>query len=152
MKARINGINLHYQVHGQGEPVLFIHGFPLSGELWTPAVERLGTGCSLVIPDLRGLGQSESTICRNPGLRLPMKSFRCPKAPRISSTANRNSQDLGVLASANGDIAAALGHADTRITEKHYAHLMPNYVADTIRANLPTFSDNKSKVRRIKRS
>lgn len=34
-------------------------------------------------------------------------------------------------------IAAALGHADTRITERHYAHLMPSYVADTIRANLP---------------
>lgn len=49
-------------------------------------------------------------------------------------------------------IAAALGHADTRITEKHYAHLMPNYVADTIKAKLPTFSDEKSKVRRIKRN
>ncbi len=48
-------------------------------------------------------------------------------------------------------IAAALGHSDTRITEKHYAHLMPNYVADTIRANLPAFFDKKSKVRRLKR-
>jgi len=48
-------------------------------------------------------------------------------------------------------IAAALGHSDTRITEKHYAHLMPNYVADTIRANLPAFGDKKSKVRRLKR-
>jgi integrase len=34
-------------------------------------------------------------------------------------------------------IAAQLGHADTRMTEKHYAHLAPSYVADTIRANLP---------------
>jgi integrase len=33
-------------------------------------------------------------------------------------------------------IAAQLGHADTRITEKHYAHLAPNYVADTVRAAL----------------
>ena len=48
-------------------------------------------------------------------------------------------------------IAAALGHSDTRITEKHYAHLMPNYVADTIRANLPAFGDKISKVRRLKR-
>ncbi len=48
-------------------------------------------------------------------------------------------------------IASALGHADTRITEKHYAHLAPSFVADTIRANLPTFSDKKSKVRRLKR-
>lgn len=34
-------------------------------------------------------------------------------------------------------IADQLGHADTRMTERHYAHLSPNYVADTIRANLP---------------
>lgn len=31
-----------------------------------------------------------------------------------------------------------LGHADIRMTERHYAHLVPNYVADTVRANLPT--------------
>ena len=35
-------------------------------------------------------------------------------------------------------IADVLGHADTRTTEKHCAHLLPSYVADTIRANLPT--------------
>jgi hypothetical protein len=28
--------------------------------------------------------------------------------------------------------------ADTRMTEKHYAHLAPRYVADTIRAQFPT--------------
>lgn len=37
-----------------------------------------------------------------------------------------------------GVIAAQLGHADTRMTEKHYAHLAPSYVADTIRAALPS--------------
>jgi hypothetical protein len=31
-------------------------------------------------------------------------------------------------------IAAQLGHADTRMVEKHYGHLAPNYVADTVRA------------------
>lgn len=36
-----------------------------------------------------------------------------------------------------GVIAAQLGHADTRMTEKHYAHLAPNYVADTVRAAFP---------------
>ena len=34
-------------------------------------------------------------------------------------------------------IARQLGHADTRMTEKHYAHLAPNYVADTIREGFP---------------
>lgn len=36
-----------------------------------------------------------------------------------------------------GVIAAQLGHSDTRMTEKHYAHLTPSHVADTIRASLP---------------
>jgi integrase len=35
-------------------------------------------------------------------------------------------------------IAEQLGHADTRMTEKHYAHLSGGYVADTIRAHFPT--------------
>jgi len=30
-------------------------------------------------------------------------------------------------------IAAQLGHADTRMVEKHYGHLAPSYVADTVR-------------------
>ena len=31
-------------------------------------------------------------------------------------------------------IAEALGHADERITRRHYAHLSKSYVADTVRA------------------
>lgn len=42
-----------------------------------------------------------------------------------------------------GVIAAQLGHADTRMTEKHYAHLAPSYVAETIRANLPTMGGDE---------
>jgi integrase len=36
-----------------------------------------------------------------------------------------------------GVIAAQLGHSDTRMTERHYTHLSPNYVAETVRAALP---------------
>jgi integrase len=36
-----------------------------------------------------------------------------------------------------GVIAAQLGHQDTRMTERHYAHLAPSYVAETIRAQFP---------------
>jgi integrase len=35
-------------------------------------------------------------------------------------------------------IAAQLGHANTVVTERHYAHLSPNYVAEAVRAALPT--------------
>ncbi len=49
-------------------------------------------------------------------------------------------------------IAEALGHTDTRMTSRHYAHLIPSYVADTIRAHLPAFGagerDNVATLRR----
>ena len=50
-------------------------------------------------------------------------------------------------------IAAALGHGDTRMTARHYAHLQPDFVAQTVRANLPTFpeSPTPAKVRRLRR-
>jgi hypothetical protein len=38
-------------------------------------------------------------------------------------------------------IARQLGHSDTRMTERHYAHLAPNYVSDTIRANFPRLTE-----------
>jgi integrase len=36
-------------------------------------------------------------------------------------------------------IAQNLGHADTRMVEKHYGHLSPSYIADAIRAAAPRF-------------
>src|SRR5262249_28067024 len=36
-------------------------------------------------------------------------------------------------------VAAALGHADTRMGSKHYGHLAQSYVADAIRAAAPRF-------------
>jgi integrase len=48
-------------------------------------------------------------------------------------------------------IAKQLGHADTRMTEKHYAHLSPSYVADTIRQNFPTLGiAEEGNVRKLK--
>jgi integrase len=49
-------------------------------------------------------------------------------------------------------IARQLGHTDTRMTERHYAHLAPNYVADTIRANFPNLTGAASNVLPIRRA
>lgn len=81
-------------------------------------------------------------------------AFACKKAqiePSISFKALRTT--YGSLLALQGVplqvIAAALGHADTRITEKHYAHLLPNYVADMIRGSLPTFETAEEKKRQL---
>lgn len=36
-------------------------------------------------------------------------------------------------------VARNLGHADTRMVEKHYGHLAPSYVADAVRSSAPRF-------------
>jgi integrase len=40
-------------------------------------------------------------------------------------------------------VAKNLGHADTRMVEKHYGHLAPSYVADAIRAAAPRFGTSQ---------
>lgn len=46
-------------------------------------------------------------------------------------------------------VAEALGHSGTRMAEKHYAHLAPSFVADTIRRTAPDlmFSGSTSAIR-----
>jgi len=47
-------------------------------------------------------------------------------------------------------VAQNLGHADTRMVEKHYGHLAKSFVADAIRAGAPRFGAVKaSNVREI---
>ena len=48
-------------------------------------------------------------------------------------------------------VAEVLGHADTRMVSKHYSHLAPSVLHETIRANLPTFGVHvDEKVRRLR--
>jgi pimeloyl-ACP methyl ester carboxylesterase len=52
-------IDLYYEDHGAGKPVVFIHGWPLSGAFWEKQVVALVAGGHRVITyDRRGFGQS----------------------------------------------------------------------------------------------
>jgi len=56
--ASINGMEMYYEIHGQGEPLVLLHGFTVSGVIWKPYVAELAKHYQLVIPDLRGHGRS----------------------------------------------------------------------------------------------
>ena len=52
-------IDLHYTDQGDGQPVVLIHGWPLSGRSWESQVPALiGAGYRVIIYDRRGFGQS----------------------------------------------------------------------------------------------
>ena len=56
--ADINGTRIFYQVAGQGTPLLLIHGFPLSGQLYQGQLAGLRKYFTVITPDLRGFGKS----------------------------------------------------------------------------------------------
>ena len=43
-------------VRGDGDPVLFLHGWGASGELFAPVLDALQQGRKLIVPDLPGFG------------------------------------------------------------------------------------------------
>jgi non-heme chloroperoxidase len=52
-------IEIHYEDHGAGQPVVLIHGYPLSGRAWDKQVPvLLAAGYRVITYDRRGFGQS----------------------------------------------------------------------------------------------
>ncbi len=51
-------VDLYYESYGQGFPVIFIHGFSLSHVIWEPVIPYLKADARLILPDLRGHGNS----------------------------------------------------------------------------------------------
>jgi len=53
------GIEIYYEDHGAGQPVVLIHGYPLSGRAWDKQVPvLLDAGHRVITYDRRGFGQS----------------------------------------------------------------------------------------------
>jgi len=59
MKQITNGdAEIVYEVLGDGPPVVLLHPFPAHHQLWLPAAQALSSRYRLILPDLRGHGDS----------------------------------------------------------------------------------------------
>jgi non-heme chloroperoxidase len=62
-KENSGNIDLYYEDHGSGKPVVLIHGYPLSGASWEKQVPvLLGAGHRVITYDRRGFGKSSQPI------------------------------------------------------------------------------------------
>ena len=57
-KVDVNRIQLAYERRGQGTPMVLLHGFPLDHHLWDEVLPLLEDTFDLIVPDLRGFGNS----------------------------------------------------------------------------------------------
>jgi pimeloyl-ACP methyl ester carboxylesterase len=53
-----NGVAIHTRIGGQGAPVILLHGFADTGDMWGAVAEALAGRHTVVAPDLRGMGLS----------------------------------------------------------------------------------------------
>jgi pimeloyl-ACP methyl ester carboxylesterase len=58
-EAHVNGIRLYYEEHGEGAPILCIHGGGSSALMWADAVEELARLGRVIAYDRRGCTRSE---------------------------------------------------------------------------------------------
>ena len=72
--TRINGFDMHYELLGPlapetaaAPPIVLIHGFPMDGRIWNDVAAQLSRRHRIIVPDLRGFGQSREEAPAMPG-------------------------------------------------------------------------------------
>jgi pimeloyl-ACP methyl ester carboxylesterase len=104
--AAVNGIELYYEVHGAGEPLLLLHGFTQTGRAWDVYLDSFRDGYQLIVPDLRGHGRSTN----------PSNAF----------THRQSAEDVAVLLDLLGiDRCRAIGFSTGGMTLIHLATSRP---------------------------
>ncbi|MEE2775120.1 MAG: alpha/beta hydrolase [Pseudomonadota bacterium] len=64
-KFEINGVSISYRVVGKGNNVVLLHGYPQNSLIWHKIVPYLEDNFRLLMPDLRGYGESSKPDASN---------------------------------------------------------------------------------------
>ncbi len=65
-----NGIRIHYVRHGKGLPIFLLHGWPEFWFVYRKNILPLAESFDVIVPDLRGFGQTEKPVLPDPPSRL----------------------------------------------------------------------------------
>lgn len=57
-QAGLNGITMFWREQGTGDPIVFLHAFPLHSAMWEAQLSALPDGWRGIAPDLRGFGHT----------------------------------------------------------------------------------------------
>ena len=119
MEIEANGARLHYETWGDGEPLLWLHGFMGAGPDWRYIFEQPPAGYRLIAPDLRGHGASD---------RLAPFSFRA-----CADDIKMLLDHLGV------EQTKAIGLSGGGITLLHLATAHPRTLASMVLVSAPPY-------------
>lgn len=57
----LSDVELMVECAGSGDPIMFVHGFPLDHSMWRSQIDEFSKTHTVIAPDLRGFGQSEDS-------------------------------------------------------------------------------------------
>lgn len=131
MIFEIGGTELHYDVHGEGEPLLWLHGGMGHGPDWGLIFPEPPAGFRLIAPDLRGHGRSTGA--------QPIYSFR------------QSALDMfALLDHLQIDRIKILGLSGGGITALHMATIDPGRVAAMVVISAPpAFPEQARAIQRV---
>jgi pimeloyl-ACP methyl ester carboxylesterase len=115
-----NGIDLHYEATGEGEPLLWLHGFMGAGADWKYIFPEPPAGYRVIAPDLRGHGASTN----------PSGSFSFRQAAL---------DVLALLRHLHVDHIKAIGLSGGGITLLHMATAEPGSIAAMVIVSAPPY-------------
>jgi pimeloyl-ACP methyl ester carboxylesterase len=117
-KASVNGIQMHYVTGGKGDPVVLLHGWPQTWYEWHKIMPALAKNYTLIVPDLRGLGDSSK----------PTKGY----------DGNTTAEDIYQLVNQLGfNKIYLVGHDVGAQTAYSYAAIHPNNVSKLVILDVP---------------
>ncbi|MFC6632399.1 alpha/beta fold hydrolase [Microbulbifer taiwanensis] len=64
-KTPINGVDLYYECHGKGQPLMLVAGLASDSQSWLPMLEALSRHHLVIVPDNRGAGRTVPQDCEN---------------------------------------------------------------------------------------
>jgi pimeloyl-ACP methyl ester carboxylesterase len=107
-RARVNGIELAYQIHGRGKPLVLLHGAFGSAEMFGPTLGALAGGRQVIGVDLQSHG-------RTPAVDRPMRfeTMADDIAALIRHLGHEQADVMGFSLGGGVALRTAIQHADT---------------------------------------
>ena len=116
--ASVNGIQMHYVIGGKGDPVVLLHGWPQTWYEWRHVMPVLAKNYTVIVPDLRGLGDSSK--------------------PATGYDGNTTAEDVYQLVNQRGfNKIYLVGHDVGADTAYSYAAVHPNNVSKLVILDVP---------------
>jgi pimeloyl-ACP methyl ester carboxylesterase len=84
----VNDIRIHYVRHGAGFPLVLLHGWPEFWYVFRKNVPPLSEGFDVVVPDLRGFGETEKPPLPDPRRPCSATSSRTCAGSRTPSASS----------------------------------------------------------------